>query len=284
MSENPIPTEAGNPPASFIAALRRVLLALVRLLMHFRVVYPQLAELLKSVYVEVAEREYQLDGKPQTITRLSMLTGIHRKDVKRLQNQMSAGVEEPLGVSQPVRIIARWIGDSEYLDAQGKPLPLPYKSADGPDFEALVQSVVRQDLRPRVILDEWLSVGTVRFDEQERLVLNVDSFIPSQGIEEKAFFLGMNVGDHLDAATHNLQGKKPPFFERCVYYDELSAASVAELRALAEARGMEILKEINEKAMTLKARDKQQGGGTQRFNVGVYVYHEDSADQEAGRT
>lgn len=267
-------SETGFLPDSMVAALRRVLRSLVRLLMHFRVVYPQLTELLKSAYVEVAEHEYRLPDKPQTDTRISMLTGIHRKDIKRLRTQVASGVDEPLGVSQAVRIVARWIGDADYLDEQGQPLPLPFKSSQGPSFESLVQEVVRQDLRPRVILDEWLRVGIVDEDQEKRLSLNVDAFVPAQGVEQKAFFLGMNVGDHLDAVTHNIQGKTPPFFERCVYYDELSGASVAELRALVEEKAMETLKAINERAMALKARDSEQGGGLYRFNVGTYVYHE----------
>ncbi len=257
-----------------------MLLSLVRLLMHFRVVYPQLTELLKSAYVEVAEQEYPLPDKPQTDTRISMLTGIHRKDVKRLRTRLSTQIEEPLAVSQAVKIIARWISDDDYLDESGQPLALPYKSGEGPSFETLVQEVVRQDLRPRVILDEWLRVGTVRMDEQNRCVLNLESFVPQQGMEEKSFFMGMNLGDHLDAVSGNLMGKTPPFFERCVYYDELSDSSIDELRRFAEEKGMETLKEVNQLAMRLKARDQQQGGGTNRFNLGVYVYHEDAPKPE----
>ncbi len=278
MSNEPASGRVAGPPAVLITAVRRVLRSLVRLLMHFQVVYPQLTEMLKSAFVEVAEQEYPLDGKPQTDTRISLLTGIHRKDVKRLRSQVASGIQEPLGVSQTVRIIARWIGDPGFQDEQGRPLPLPYKAEQGPSFEKLVQEVVRQDLRPRVVLDEWLRVGTVYLDEQQRCVLNEASFVPRQGVEEKAFFLGMNVGDHLDAAVHNLMGGQPPYFERCVYYDELSEASIDELKALAEARSMETLKAINERAMQLKARDREQGGGRQRFNLGIYAYHEETRD------
>ena len=273
--------ETGEPPQALVTALRLILIALVRLLMRFRVVYPQLLELLKSAYVQVAEREYQLENKPQTDTRISLLTGIHRKDIKRLRSQLATGVEEPLAVSQGVRILARWISEPDYQTEEGQAAPLPFKSAKGPSFESLVQEVCRKDLRPRVVLDEWLRIGIVSIDDHQQLALNSDAFIPNQGIEEKAFFLGMNLSDHINAASHNLQDSVQPFFERCVYYDELSDASIKELRNLTDKLGMETLKAINERASQLKERDKKAGGGSQRLNVGIYTWHENTDSENS---
>lgn len=270
----------GEPPESFTKALRHVLLALVRLLMRFRVVYPQLTEMLKSAYVDIAEKEFRLGDKPQTDTRINLLTGIHRKDIKRLRSQLSSGIEEPLGVSQSVRIVSRWLSEPTYTDNKGKPLPLPLKSADGPAFESLVQEVCRQDLRPRVILDEWLRLGILSKDTEQNLVLNADAFVPSQGSDEKAFFLGMNISDHLNAASKNLFETPSPFFERCVYYDELSDDSIEELNELAHKLSMETLTRINDRAAKLKQRDRDSGGGNKRINVGLYVYHETTESGE----
>lgn len=267
--------EAGEPPVALVTALRLIIVALVRLLLRFQVVYPQLLEMLKSAYVQVAEGEYRLQNKPQTDTRLSLLTGIHRKDIKRLRSQLGAEVEEPLAISQGVRIVARWIGEPGYQLKNGQPAPLPFKSVDGPSFESLVQEVCRQDLRPRVVLDEWLRLGIVSEDEKKRLTLNADAFVPGKSIDEKSFFLGMNISDHLNAASHNMQEGAEPYFERCVYYDELSEASIKELSQLAKSRGMETLKVINTRASELKARDKKQGGGRHRINVGVYSFDEE---------
>lgn len=274
------PQEMGEPPAGLISAIRLICVALVRLLMRFRVVYPQLLELLKGAYVQVAEREYQLEGKPQTDTRMSLLTGIHRKDIKRLRSQLAAGVEEPLAVNQSVRIIARWISEPDYQLPNGQAAPLPFKSAEHASFESLVEDVCRQDLRPRVVLDEWLRIGIVSIDDEQQLVLNAEAFVPTKGIEEKSFFLGMNISDHINGVSHNIQGNAPPFFDRCVYYDELSEGSIQELRELTEKLGMETLKKVNERAQELKKQDTLQGGGNQRINMGVYTWHETTEPKE----
>ncbi|MEM9602763.1 MAG: DUF6502 family protein [Pseudomonadota bacterium] len=279
---NAPPTKGGlgEPPAPLIKALRLIVLALVRLLMRYRVVYPQLLELLKSAYVQVAEHEHPLPGKPQTDTRMSLLTGIHRKDIKRLRTQLAAGVEEPLAVNQSVRIVARWISEPHYRLPDGSAAPLPFKATDQPSFESLVEEVCRQDLRPRVVLDEWLRLGIVSEADDGRITLQSEAFVPRQGVEEQAFFLGMNLSDHLNAVAHNIQGGTPPFFERCVYYDELSDEAIAELRALTEEVGMDALKRINARARELKQRDAARGGGTQRINMGIYTWHEHSTRPE----
>lgn len=284
MDKETLATGSGEPPESLVKALRLVLLALVRLLMHFRVVYPQLTELLKSTYVEVAENEFRLSDKPQTDTRINLLTGIHRKDIKRLRSQLSSGIEEPLGVSQGVRIVSRWLSETQYQNLDGTPRPLPLKSEDGADFETLVKDVCRQDLRPRVILDEWLHLNIVEQDQQGLLHLNADGFVPAQGMDEKSFFLGMNVSDHIHASTRNLLESPSPFFERCVYYDGLSRESVHELDQYSRTVGMETLTKINEKAAQLKARDKKNKDGKQRVNIGLYVFHEEASNSSQDKT
>ena len=291
MIEKNTPESAGLPPASLTLAIRKVLRPLVRLLLHFRIAFPQLAELLKSIYVEVAEDEFRLPDKPQTDTRLSLLTGIHRKDIKRLRTQGKVAEEVPLSVSIGGRLVNQWISSGEYQDANGQPADLPLKAAVGPSFETLVHDVCKQDIRPRVILDEWLNMGVVTLHD-DLVRLNAQAFIPSKGIEEKAFFFGHNISDHLAAATHNILELDPAFFERCVYYDGLSEASIEKLRALAADRGMQTLVEINELAIELKAKDMAQinpnghekptprdievsdFNSKHRLNIGLYVYHE----------
>jgi len=105
-------------------------------------------------------------------------------------------------------------------------------------------------------------------------MLNSEAFVPTQGLDEKAFFFGMNVSDHINAVSHNLIGNTPSFFDRCVYYDGLSENSIRELRDLTEELGMETLKKLNARADALKKRDNEQGGGDQRMNMGMYTWHE----------
>ena len=270
-----------NAPEVLIIAVQKVLRPLVRLLLNFRVVFPQLAEILKGVYVEIADEEFSLPNKKQTDTRISLLTGIHRKDIKRLRNSDGEKRRKtPENIDVSTRIIARWISEETYLDNKQKPLALPFQSDnDKPSFEMLVHDVCKQDIRPRVVLDEWINLGVVTSNE-EQLELNVNAFITTKGLEEKAFFLGHNVSDHLAAATHNLLNKEPPFFERCIYYDSLTKESIQQLESLAETKGMETLLAINELAMKLRVKDAASPKNNMRIDVGLYTYHENEKSNE----
>ena len=273
MSEKkPLPTNPSAPPNALLVAIKKVLRPFVRLLLSFHVTLPFLIELLKEIYVDVAERDFRLDSKKQTDTRISMLTGVHRKDTKRLrnrghdqaqpnnQNPDQDQTKTPTAVSIGAQLVSKWVSDPEYLDARGKPRRLTLKADnDNPEagFEHLVQSIYKQDMRARVILDEWLRLGIVSLVDEQWVELNTQGFIPTKGLEEKAYYLGMNIADHLNAAAQNLQAEKPPYLERCVYYDGLCEASIQELNQEAEKQGMALLQALNKKAITLKAHDKK---------------------------
>lgn len=58
--------------------------------------FPFVAELLKGLFVEVAEREFALEVKTQTASRLSLFSGVHRKDVQRLRRGAALPDAEPM--------------------------------------------------------------------------------------------------------------------------------------------------------------------------------------------
>lgn len=262
-----------EPPESLLKAIRKLLKPLVRLLLHFQITYPYLSELMKRLYVEVAEEEFAIPGKKQTDTRISLLTGVHRKDTRKLRGIVEQDL--PSGsVSQGTKLIAHWISEPRYTDQQGHPISLPIKGEE-PNFESFVQEVCRQDLRARVVLDEWLRLGIVEVID-DVVNLKQEAFIPKDSLDDKAFFLGLNVADHLAAATHNLRGMDPAFFERCVYYSGLSDVAIHELQQLASEKGMETLKALNAEALRLK----QSSPGDERFNLGVYFYSEEDKSND----
>jgi hypothetical protein len=180
------------------------------------------------------------------------------------------------------QLVARWVGAKAFLDDKGKPLPLRRLASDGGEksFEALVASVSK-DIRSRAVLDEWLRLGVAHMDEDNCVCLNVDAFVPKQGFEEKAFFFGQNLHDHVAASVHNMLDLGVPFLERSVYYDTLTPASVAELAALSTELGMQALQTVNRRAMELETRDANKETARERMNFGVYFYSEKKLEEES---
>jgi hypothetical protein len=242
------------------------------------VTYPYLTEILKALFVQVARDEFGLKGQAPTDSRISLLSGVHRKDVSRLKVSKE-GVAAPDVVPLGAQVIARWTSDRHYLDEGGHPLPLARLSRENPDasFEGLV-SGVSSDIRSRVLLDEWMAQGIVALDEQGRVVLNMTAFVPAQGSADKAFYLGHNVGDHASAAVHNLLGRSPPFMERSVHYGELPAEAIKPLAELAQQEGMEALLSLNRAAQAVGSDTGDQPQGSHRFTFGVYFYSTSDPD------
>lgn len=261
-----------KPSPSLLAAVRALLRPLVRLLMARGVTCPMLANVLKEVYVDVASREFGGEGRPPSDSRVTLLTGVHRKDVRRLRAEPPAAPEEmPDTVALGAQIVAAWV--RRFRDAKGRPRPLPRLQSQGgaESFEALVAGV-STDIRARAVLDAWLRLGVAELDDEDRVVLRSAAFVPSRGFAEKAFYFGHNVGDHLAAAAHNVLGGKPPFLERSVHYDALDPASVEKLAALAEETGMQALRAVNREAMQAEARDRKSEAPRQRITFGVYFF------------
>ncbi len=260
-----------GPSAALIGALRQVLRPLVRLLIARGIAFPYLAELLKSVYVEVAVNDFTLPDKPQTDSRLSLLTGLHRKDVKRLREEGQAaghGKNAPLSA----QLIGRWLGDARYLAPDGTPRALPRLAAHGdPSFEGLVAST-NKDIRPRAILDEWLRQSIAKLDVDDRVHLMTNAFVPSAGEDDKSYYFGRNLHDHMATGVDNLLGERPPLLERNVYYDQLTPESVTALASLARDHGMRALQALNAAALDHQEQDAGNPAAGCRMSFGVYFY------------
>jgi hypothetical protein len=270
VSESAAPTT----PKALISAVKRLMRPLVRLLIAKNVGLPTFIELIKEVYVSVAESEFPTNGKRQTDSRISLLTGVHRKDVKRLRALAPDAFVVPRSVGLSPLVVARWLSNPEMTDANGQPLALPRQpeSPDKPSFDGLVESI-STDIRPRALLDEWLRLGVVRLDAQDRVVLNRNAFIPEKGFEEKAYFLGRNIHDHLAVAGANLMGNATPAMERSVHYTGLSEESAKIVAETAERLGMQSLLAVNRLALDLSEKDKEKPDADRRVNFGLYFYN-----------
>ena len=272
-------------PPSMLSALRRVMRPLVRLMLRKGVTYTMFADLLKEVFVDVAHREFRLDGTVPTDSRISLLTGVHRKDVRRLRSEGGALLAAlPENITLGAQLVNMWTTGKPFCSAPGQALPLPRLASVGGDcsFDALVAKI-STDIRGRVVLDEWLRLGIVRLDDQDCVHLEAQAFVPQKGFDEKAAYFGHNLHDHACAAVHNLSGDGQPFFERSVHYDALSSASVDHLRAAVDKDGMQMLLAFSRLASDLEDADVPSAEQRHRITVGLYFYTE-TTDPDLSKT
>ncbi|MBO1926118.1 hypothetical protein J3998_00890 [Thiomicrorhabdus sp. 6S2-11] len=277
-----------NPIVSsaFKRALKKILKPLIKLLLSKGITYTSLLEALKQIYIEVAEESFKLDNKRLTDSRISLLTGIHRKEVKRLRENLQDEISEPeikAGIS--AAIIALWQASEDYTDEQNKPLKLA-RNGEAPSFESLVYSVSK-DKHFRSVLDDWLHQGIVNLDQDNYVCLSAESFVPDEDEDEKVFFAGRNIHYHLEIINHNLQAKPlteddhidpqtaaraAPMFDRSVYYKNLSEKSVQILESKAKENALNSLLEINQLASQLQQKDVQHANANSAIHFGSYFY------------
>ena len=263
----------GTPDADLLAAVELILRPLARLFLEQGLVFPTVEELLKSAYVNVAAAEFSLDHEAPTDSRVSVLSGIHRKDVRRLRRP--AG-NDPRPISLPFasEVVTRWISDARYLDARGAPRALPRTAPPpAPSFDALVASI-STDVRPRVLLDELVRVGVAAMTDDGRVELLVSAFVPQKDRNQRLFYFGRNIHDHLAACVHNLALRDPSMLEQSVFSFELSDASVARVAELTRQEWKKVVGRLIRALASCEERDRTAGQTSRRMNIGMYFFHE----------
>ncbi len=248
--------------------------------------FPVLADLLRAVFVAEAQRALP-DARARTDSRISLMTGVHRKEIRRLRGLTAEEPAVPEAVTLTGELVARWLGTPGLADEEGRPRPLPRSAPPGePSFEALVEAVTT-DLRPRAVLDAWLDGGLAALGADGRVRLLPDAFVPRPGQAEQTFFFGRNLHDHLAAAAANLLAVgSAPFPDASVHYDALPPNVAARLETVAREAAGRLLLDVNRAALALvDALPPPAGatGRTRRVNLGVYLYAEDETPASGGR-
>jgi hypothetical protein len=203
-----------------------VLAPLVRWLLRSGVQYGSLAQALKGVFLDEARAELERTGTRPTDSALSVLSGVHRKDVRTLSGQ--PGANRPIHAPTPASMVfTRWITDPIYrgVDPQDPQRTCPLRRiarlGPAPSFEALARSV-SSDVHPRTLLDELQRLGFARL-EGDDILLDADRFISPPGDADAARTLAVNTADHLCAAVHNLAAPADQrLLEQSIFADGLS--------------------------------------------------------------
>lgn len=255
-----------------LKAIEYLLYPLVRLVIARSISFGSLSDLIK--YVMVKEAEQQLKRKNMEVvsdSRISIVTGVHRREVKRIRSLEAndVSVYQPSLASQ---VVARWAGEKK-LQSKNGPKRLPRKKLTDKefDFDDLVTSI-HTDVRPRVVLEELIDRRLVTVNESDELQLHPERLAMKQDQEETLHYLSLNIHDHLATAVHNLSNPDNKQLDRCVHYHGLSKEAVERIREIAEKHSMDSLVVINKIALELIHDPRSQGD--QRMNFGTYFHHE----------
>ena len=274
---------SATDPNAMLRVLRGLIRPLVRILIARGVTAPAFYRLLKSVYVDVAHKDFRIDNRPPTDSRISVLTGVHRRDVRAILSDTDDSWETARAKTATfATVLGQWLARPEFTDDTGRPRALPRSGADGADFESLVRDVSR-DIRPRTILDELMRQGLVTETDDGLLKVAEGALIGPASDDDQIVFFAANIGDHLAAATENLLSDEPRFLERAVFYNRLTPTSVDRIERNARALAQSALEELNAESSTLQQADRSESDNTERYRFGVFFYRERADDKTKGQ-
>lgn len=259
---------------SFVDAIRRMLRPMVRQLVAWGVPYPAFDQIVREVFVEVAEEDFALPTKQPTDSRVALVTGINRKEISRLRGlRRQPDRTPPLEDAMATRVIGRWLAGPPYADTRGRPRPLLYEAPPSRPgtFSRLVRDLAL-DVPVRSVLDELVRAGCVERDAEDRLVLVREAHVPAGDPEAKLSMLGSDPAEVFSTIVHNVESPDEPWLQRKVIYDNVGGDSLAELRTAAQELGGELLRRGN---ALIAAHDRDRnpeapGGARTRVVLGVY--------------
>jgi hypothetical protein len=272
---------AENLNKALTSAVLRILRPLARILLRNGVSFGTFADLAKAVFVDVAGSEFGIPNRKQTVSRVSVLTGLTRKDVVRLQG---LGAPEDAVAerryNRAARVVAGWVRDPQYRKGD-EPAPLPFEG-EGPTFSELVRAY-SGDVPPRAIFDELARVGAVERTENGEIRLLARAYVPQTGEEDKLHILGTDVAFLIDTIDHNLQrGSTAPRFQRKVAYDNLPVEIIPQFQSLSREKAQRLIEEMD-RWLAQHDRDVNPevgGSGRKQAGLGIYYFEEDVPEEK----
>ena len=263
------------------ASIARLLKPLVRLLLRNGISYGVFADIAKRIFVEVALEDGSLPGRKTTVSRASVLTGLSRKEIARIQKlPRVSDTHIQDRYNRAARVITGWMRDESFTDAAGNPKALPIEGGEG-SFSQLVRKY-SGDVPVRAILDELTRVGTVEQIDTDTIGLRTQGYVPASGETEKLAILGTDVSDLIETIDHNLGHTGPDSrFQMKVAYDNLPEEALAGFRALSSQQSLGLLKKFDRELSAQDRDDTPDAAGSGRFRAGISIYYfEENLSQE----
>ena len=259
---------------ALLRAAAETLRPIVRKLLASGVPFGRLESKLRELFVEVADRDFARAGRRRTQSRIALLTGINRKEVRRLLAEDQASPPASFSRNQAATLISLWMNGRATSDRRGKPRPLPYVAERGPSFSKLAQTLTA-DVSPRAILDALVESGAAEIRRSGRVALKVPSYVPKLGTSQKLAMLAEDPSELVAAMLHNIFAERgeSPWLQRKAFFDNIGSDGIVKLREALRRAGERFVRQT-ERTLARSDRDRNpHAPGGDRLGVGFGVYY-----------
>jgi hypothetical protein len=267
-----------SSPNDFMQKLIRVTMRpLIRIMIRYGIGYGDFSAVVKRIFIEVAENDFKIDGRKQTISRVSVLTGITRREIKKILDNSSTKREEEVFVyNHAARIISCWLHDEEFQLPDGTAAALSTKQDGEGTFNNLVYKY-GNNTPSRAILDELVRVGAVELDEIGMARMVSLGYVPSEDTQELLSVSFQSVADLISTIDYNDRNRNADTrLQLTVNYDNVSDEGVEVFRHVSREKSKEVLLFLDR---FLATQDKDNnpaiaGKGANRTGLGIFFFEE----------
>jgi hypothetical protein len=266
---------------ALISSARAMLRPVASFLLRCGLSWREFSELAKSVFVEVATDEYGIRGRPTNVSRVSLLTGISRKEVRRQRDMLEQADQPPMNkTSDATRLLSGWHQDRDFLNSDGNPRLLE-ETGDGKEFPELCRRYA-SEIPATTMLKELKRVGAVEDAGNGRIRARLRYYMPTQFDPNWIMNAGSVFADLGNNVNHNLaHGEDEPsrFMGRATEHD-IDPAALPEFYALVEEHGQKFLEMVDDWLARHRV-DKGDGADAERLRLGVglFLIQDESNDE-----
>jgi hypothetical protein len=276
-------TAEKSPREQLLDTYLRVLRPLVRILVRSGVRYDEFLDLIRRVYVETAVRDGLGDGVPLTRTRVSISTGVARRDVDRFIDKEDD--LPPIGKSMTrtlMEVLHKWHTDPQFVGPYGIPLELEMIAPKGRSFRELVH-FVNPAVAAKDALEELVRLRAVVWSGNThiRAVSRALKPVEEMSAAQLEFF-----GNALTRLADTVQFNMDPTnankrLEQSVISDHgLPKEIVPVFEKYVRERVMELLFEIDNWLSPYSTKDNPLSEPAERVGVAVFQFVDRPPDRQ----
>ncbi len=258
---------------SIVAAYKRLLGPLIRILIRNGVSFPEFSEFAKEVFVDVAGKDLKEADNNTAESRIAILTGLTRAEVGRVREESSLRNSYESNLSRVARFLSGWHTDPEFTGPYGLPLEVPFDSHDHRSFSELARRYT-SEISAQRMLDYLRFIGVVEVGTNGRIKVLTRTYVPQTDSPDSLDRLGRAVGDFVGTIEFNRTEMDPEkrLFERRVSADAgLRPEDMSLFQSYLRERCQFLLEELDD---WISKRDPLQDDEVSTaIHTGVGVYH-----------
>jgi hypothetical protein len=234
------------------------------------VLLPEIIDALKAALLEAGVQHLRHAGERVTTSRLSVMTGVHRKDGSKFLKGIAPQRDT---VSPAIKVLGCWHTKKQYLQADGKPRTLSVGNEES-EFATLVRNVIA-DIHPHSILCELERLELVKIVDNQVVPLK-STFISAMNDEKTAHIVARDVDELLSTAEENVSAHgSPPHHHTTTSFDNIPLEFESELRTWINRESSALHKKIRDhvaqydRDLSERSLARYQNG-TVRFTFGSF--------------